>query len=188
MILTEEIIRTAARDAECEALHENVSLEESLCFNDQIQYDLFFSHSFRDKELVIGVKVLFEKAGYKVYIDWMEDPQLDRSCVNENTAQLLKYRLKSCKALAYIATVNTPLSRWCPWELGLADGMLGKVCILPVMHDDYKGQEYLRLYPYLEYAPHSNINTKDFFLYNQNDKEEGILLKSWIDEGQKPHT
>ena len=47
------------------------------------------------------------------------------------------------------------MSKWCPWELGLFDGISnGKCCILPVIKekkDFYKGQEYLGMYPYLSY-------------------------------------
>ncbi len=187
MILTEETIKDASKEAQSFLLHEGVTIEKSLRFDAAEQYDLFISHSFKDKNLVIGLKHLFEKAGYKVYIDWVDDVQLDRSRVNESTAITIKNRMKICKALVYVSTVNTPSSKWCPWELGLGDGMLNKVCILPVMKNNYKGQEYLSLYPYLEYANYANKNVKDFWLYDQNDSEKYILLKSWIKEGKRPY-
>ena len=93
----------------------------------------------------------------------------------------------SCKALAYVSTVNTPSSKWCPWELGFGDGKLGKVCVLPVMKGSYKGQEYLSLYPYLDYLRYANKDVMDFWLYDQNDKQKYVLLKTWIERGTKPY-
>ena len=40
-----------------------------------------------------------------------------------------------------------------PWELGFFDGFKQNVAILPVLTDDekeFKGQEYLSLYPYVD--------------------------------------
>lgn len=183
MILTEDIIKGAAREAENIPLYESFSLEKSLRFDEKEHYDLFISHSFKDKDYIIGLKHLFEKLGYKIYIDWIEDTQLDRSCVDVNTAQLIKNRLKACKALAYIATVNTPSSKWCPWELGLGDGMLGKVCILPVMKGSYNGQEYLGLYPYLDYALTEIEKKKEFWINDNDDKNKYTSLRSWLNGG-----
>jgi len=42
-----------------------------------------------------------------------------------------------------------------PWELGFFDGHNGNVAILPVLTDaeqEFKGQEYLSLYPYVDIA------------------------------------
>ena len=187
MILTEDVIKAASKEARSYLLQEGVTFEKSLRFDAAEQYDLFISHSFKDKDLVVGLKHLFKKAGYKVYIDWIDDAQLDRNRVNEYTASTIKNRMKSCKALTYVSTENTPSSQWCPWELGLGDGMLNKVCILPVMKGDYKGQEYLSLYPYLRYAEYADKAVYDFWLYDQNDQKKYILLKTWIRESKKPY-
>ena len=181
MVLTEEIIRSASREAKNTPLYESFSFGKSFRFDAQEQYDLFISHSFKDKDLIVGLKYLFEKAGYKVYIDWIEDSQLDRSYVNESTAQIIKNRLKSCKALAYVSTINSPSSKWCPWELGLGDGMLNKVCILPVMRGNYKGQEYLGLYPYLDYETPEGRTKKDFWINDQKDQRIYTELSAWLD-------
>ena len=181
MILTEETIRSASREAKNTTLYESFSFEKSFRFDEQEHYDLFISHSFKDKDLIFGLKYLFEKAGYKVYIDWIDDSQLDRSYVNKSTAQIIKNRLNSCKALVYVSTINIPSSKWCPWELGLGDGMLNKVCILPVMQGNYKGQEYLGLYPYLDYETPEGETKKDFWVNDQNDPRKYAELSEWLD-------
>ncbi len=53
------------------------------------------------------------------------------------------------------ASEGASLSRWVPWEMGLADGVHHRVAILPVVASDrrttvYQGAEYLGLYPYVD--------------------------------------
>ncbi|MNH75812.1 hypothetical protein D3C76_893680 [compost metagenome] len=115
------------------------------------RFDVFLSHSISDAELVLGVKLLLEDMGKKVYVDWVDDPELDRSQVNKHTAQQLRGRMNQCDSLLYIATENASNSKWMPWELGYFDGHKpGQVAILPVLDSEnqrFEGQEYLGLYP-----------------------------------------
>lgn len=116
-------------------------------------YDIFLSHSKLDEELVLGIKISLEDMGYSVYIDWMEDQHLERDKVTKNTAQILKDRINNAKSLLFVTTENSETSKWMPWELGYFDGYKGKVAILPIKKNatdtEYKGQEYLGLYPYI---------------------------------------
>lgn len=115
------------------------------------RFDVFLSHSINDAELVLGVKVLLEEMGKKVYVDWVDDPELDRSQVNKHTAERLRGRMNQSDTLFYIATENATNSKWMPWELGYFDGHKpDKVAILPVLEKEnqkFEGQEYLGLYP-----------------------------------------
>ena len=150
MLLNEAILRNALQEVE-----SKTSLLESYSGvpSEFEQYDLFISHSYRDKDHIIALRHFFKRAGFSVYIDWIDDPTLDRTNVTSATAELIKKRLEQCRGLAYIDSYNIPTSKWCPWELGIADGLLGKVCILPITQYDtfeYREREYLGLYPYLE--------------------------------------
>jgi len=120
-------------------------------------YDIFLSHSFKDAELILGIKeILEDEYGYSVYVDWIEDQHLERDKVTQNTAQVLKDRMNSAKSLLFVTTENSETSKWMPWELGYFDGINGHVAILPIMKHDldatYEGQEYLGLYPYISYS------------------------------------
>lgn len=86
------------------------------------KYDIFLSHSSLDKRDILSLVDLFVDAGYAVYVDWIEDEELDRTDVTPKTAQLLKKRMNSSQGLAYVASTNTAQSKWCPWELGYFDG------------------------------------------------------------------
>lgn len=132
---------------------ESRTLAESMRFSsDYDEYDVFLSHSMSDAQIVLGVKTILENQyGLKVYVDWIEDKQLNRELVTAATAELLRKRMKQSGSLFYLTTENSSKSKWMPWELGYFDGLKpNKVAILPVLksrYDDFKGQEYLGLYP-----------------------------------------
>ncbi|ANQ57186.1 toll/interleukin-1 receptor domain-containing protein [Vibrio parahaemolyticus] len=126
-------------------------------------FDVFLSHSIEDYDLVLGVMVLLEQQGLKVYVDWVVDEQLDRSYVSKDTAEVLRYRMKSSASLMYIATENSSNSKWMPWELGYFDGLKSdKVAILPLQDSEnqrFEGQEYLGLYPLVtKYLQNGRVN------------------------------
>ena len=120
------------------------------------KYDIFLSHSKMDSNLVLGAKRILERKGFSVYIDWIDDPQLDRSKVSKSTADILRKRMRGCTFLLYLHTKNSVLSKWCPWELGYFDGFTyptPKVFIFPLVSEGerkFQGQEYLGLYPTID--------------------------------------
>jgi hypothetical protein len=122
-------------------------------FNYSKKYDVFLSHSYLDSEVVYGLKLLLEDLGLSVYVDWYDDPQLNRTNVTPETAALLKLRMRNSQTLLYAISENALGSQWTPWEIGYFDGINGKVAIVPVSESwarvSYEGQEYLGLYPYI---------------------------------------
>lgn len=181
MILTETRLRTAAQEA-----HSKYEFSYTpFRFDEAETYDLFISHSFKDRELVNGIYHLFKLAGYKVYVDWIDNSNLDRKSVTPATAALIRKRIERSKGLAYIATSNISASKWCPWELGVSDGMHSRACILPIMAGTFKGQEYLGLYPYLEYAQIQGSEKYEFWVHDQQDTRKYIILNAWLN-GSKP--
>jgi len=114
-------------------------------------FQVFLSHAYEDAEVIAGIKVLIEQEGLSVYVDWIEDPQADRSRVTPRTADLLRQRMNHCQFLLFATSKASPDSRWMPWELGYFDGMRhDHVGILPIVESaggGFKGQEYLGLYP-----------------------------------------
>lgn len=179
MILNKQFLNRVSNNSQYEI---RKSINES--FSHQKNYDIFISHSFLDKKLISALASLFEEDNLSVYIDWVQDPYLDRNHVTLKTAELVKDRIKQCKSLAYISTQNVTSSKWCPWELGVGDGIHnGKACILPILEEDgenFKGQEYLGLYPYIDYASTQGYNTKHFWVTDPQNTNKYVLLKDWI--------
>lgn len=119
-------------------------------------FDIFLSHSFHDAELILGVRTILQRAGKRVYVDWIDDPELDRTKVSKLTASRLRERMNQCSSLIYAATKAATFSKWMPWELGYFDGRKNaeSVAIMPLVSypGESLGQEYLGLYPTLERA------------------------------------
>lgn len=118
-------------------------------------FDIFLSHSIMDAKHVLGAKRILEEKGFSVYVDWVEDPKLDRSRVNKRTADYLRQRMRQCSLLFYLHSTNSRLSKWCPWELGYFDGHSGsedRTFTFPLVSagESFRGQEYLELYPIVD--------------------------------------
>ncbi len=142
------------------------------------EHDIFLSHAFPDKAAVQVVRDQLVAAGYKVYVDWIEDHQLDRAMASAATADLLRDRLRRCGALVFCVSTNSPLSKWMPWELGFADALMGKVFVLPLDEGAVaraKGQEYLRLYPIVERADLRGFLDRHLRKFAQVGVREGEL-------------
>lgn len=136
-------------------LHKTAAraVADSVTFSEWETYDVFLSHSVRDAEIVLGVVALLKGQGLSVYVDWIVDPELDRSQVTAATAERLRTRMQRSRSLIYLHTENSPHSKWMPWELGYVDGHTGRVAIFPVVKNPsgtFRGQEYLGIYPYVD--------------------------------------
>ncbi len=119
-------------------------------------YDVFLSHSFVDADDILGLKAALEAVQLSVYVDWVDDPQLDRERVGADTAALLRNRMERSRCLLYASTASARNSKWMPWELGFSDARTGKVAIVPVTPHEgatFTGVEYLGLYPRVESGP-----------------------------------
>lgn len=69
---------------------------------------------------------------------------------NRVTAANIKNKIKRLDWFLYLATQNSSKSRWCPWEIGYADGVkpLDRIVIIPTQDANGQnyGNEYLGLY------------------------------------------
>lgn len=146
------------------------------------RFDIFLSHSTSDAEIILGVKGVLEDHGKTVYVDWLEDPQLDRSHVTPANAEIIRGRMRQSRSLVYVHSVNSVSSKWMPWELGYFDGFNGAVAILPVTKngDSFHGQEYLGIYPYIDEAPRKGSSVNEIWL-NKNSNAY-LQWDSWIND------
>jgi hypothetical protein len=155
--------------------------ESAKTFDSVKPYDVFLSHSIKDTELILGIKGLIEDLGYSVYIDWIDDPDLERTKVSKETAKKLRYRMNSSRSLFFVTTDNADNSKWMPWECGYFDGVKEKVAIVPVKEtsytNEYNGQEYLGLYPYV--VKQKSEKEKDMLWIHQNSTKY-ISYDYWV--------
>ena len=156
-------------------------VQESAQFSEGRAYDIFLSHSFSDAEIILGIKYLIEEQGKTVYVDWIEDKGLDRRNVTAATAAILRHRMRSCRSFIYATSQNSSQSKWMPWELGYFDGFRpDNISILPIVEtydSEWKGQEYLGLYPVIEKL-NLNQTSTPFIVHDWNKLQ---LLKEFGD-------
>lgn len=143
------------------------------------KFDIFISYNIRDKEVIRGVYNELTEMGFKVYVDFIIDPDLDRNNVNIDTAKKIRTRLENSKSLIYAQSPNAAMSRWMPWELGVVDGHTKRCAILPIFASEtsnYSKQEYLKLYPVVK--PNTSYH---MFVYREvNGVESPVYLSTFI--------
>jgi hypothetical protein len=148
-------------------------------------YDIFLSHAVLDAEIVLGIKVVLERNGHSVYVDWLEDGDLDRAKVTVATAERLRGRMRQSKSLIYAHSNNSPNSKWMPWELGYFDGFRSAISILPIAkteNESFRGQEFLGLYPYIDVSGASMfVNRGQTPASTIGEAAENfVTLKEWL--------
>ncbi len=114
----------------------------------------FLCHSHKDNDLVDGIASMLQESGWRVYVDWMDTSMPDTP--DNQTATKIKAKIKDCNYFLFLATQNSMASRWCPWEIGYADGVKSneKILIIPTSNDYgiAQGNEYLGLYRKIDEA------------------------------------
>jgi len=157
--------------------------ESDVNFSDTNHYDIFLSHSYLDKELVLGVKIELERYGYSVYVDWVEDSQLNRKMVTPQNVILIKKRMQTSTSLLYVTSDHSTDSKWMPWELGYMDGYRSKVALFPISENganNYRGTEYLGTYPYIDRMKSNNSANEMLWVTDQNNSKLYVSFDSWI--------
>jgi len=140
----QETLQTFA--AESYRLNEELEIK---ALSETSKYDVFLSHSSKDKTTVIGFRRELLKQGFTVYVDWVEDSDAGR----EKITGKLKTAMRNSKSCIYLHSHNSRNSKWTPWELGFFDNDKGpeKVGVVPLKDNSgqlpsYVGQEYLDQY------------------------------------------
>jgi hypothetical protein len=114
----------------------------------------FLSHSSADSTYAAGIQALLREAGCNVYI-YTQDPGLAETPSKES-AQRVQRVIVSCDLFLFLATPNSMRSRWCPWEIGYADGAKAWKSIYVIPTSDrsgsYHGSEYLQIYQKIDIA------------------------------------
>jgi hypothetical protein len=179
----------------------NESLLEARTFSkSRVEYKptVFISHKhadLEDREELKGILEIFNNLGAKVYIDSMDNKMPDET--SGQTALRIKEVIKYTKKFVLVATEKAIESYWCNWELGIGDThkYIENIAIIPIKEkgerdSQYKGNEYLQIYPTIEYyKTFTNIYGYRFvegYYVCKPKNEEGVsyitLLKEWINQ------
>lgn len=100
----------------------------------------FLCHSHKDAEYVKGFIAKVREQGWMIYVDWQDNSMPDRPTAE--TADKIQARIKRLNLFLFLATPNSTSSRWCPWEIGYADGVKERSRIFVIQTQDDRGQIY----------------------------------------------
>lgn len=104
-------------------------------FDDELEklkeFDVFISHNSMDEQKIVSIYKILNQKGLVAYVDWSSDKfDLKRQWCNATTSLVIKERIKQSKIILICMTQQLIHSQWCPWEIGYADAMNKKICML----------------------------------------------------------
>ena len=151
---------------------------------------VFISHKHDDLDEIKGLSGLLEKKyNIKAYIDsW--DKSMPKKTSDE-TASKIKQRLKRCNKFILLATNGAIESKWCNWELGYGDAKKYKkhIALFPMKpkgayNFEYKGSEYMQIYPYIAYSDGTEISNGSYiqkgYYICYPDENSITSLENWL--------
>lgn len=140
---------------------------------------IFLSHSHSDKDVLEQAKIFFENLGISIYVDWADKTMPESP--NGVTAQKIKNQIISGNdKFVLMATNNAVASKWCNWEVGIADPFKlhrKKITLLPLADNSgtWNGNEYLQIYPRIE---RSSNDLNEFYVWYPDGTLETI--SAWL--------
>lgn len=109
------------------------------------RYDLFISHSSKDKAYVRQMKEKANAVGLNCYVDWVADNDfLKRSMVSDYTREVLKVRMKQSQKLLYLSSDQSRNSQWVSLELDYYKNCLHRE-ILMIILDGEDAHDFKRI-------------------------------------------
>lgn len=177
-MFTKNRFKTVARNQS--GMLDSVFLNESRKFTKASSTtSIFLSHSHKDKEFVQVAKVFFENLGMSIYVDWADETMPEHT--NGITATKIKNQIISLNDKFILLATNEALaSRWCNWEIGIADPFKlpkDKIALLPLIESQssWNGNEYLQIYPYIRESLYSS---GEYYIWYPNGECQN--LKTWL--------
>lgn len=175
--------------------YSSINLNEARVeINSATHYDahkttVFISHKHEDLEDLKGIIGFLQKNyNVKAYID-SKDPTMPEK-TSAKTATKIKDRINQCDRFILLATDRAIESKWCNWELGYGDAKKykDKIALFPMKPaseapQEYKGNEYMQIYPYIAYYDGTEKYTsgesvkKGYYVRTYNPEESIYYIK-----------
>jgi hypothetical protein len=154
---------------------------------------IFLSHSHQDKAKIEQAKIFFENLGISIYVDWMDTTMPEST--NGSTAIRIKSKIRENEKFILLATNRAVNSKWCNWEVGIGDIYKlanDNIAVLGLADNNghWTGNEYLQIYPSIEYLDGNSRNNAGGFisqgyyvLYPSEDRSRKFkTLERWLRE------
>lgn len=95
---------------------------------------------------------------------------------DRQTAARIQRKIEQLGFFLFLATPNSMSSRWCPWEIGYADGVKPRdqIIVVPTsVGATTHGNEYLQLYQRLDVADVGKLA-----VWEPADRANGVFVES----------
>lgn len=147
---------------------------------------VFISHKHSDLTDLQGLLEYLKKE-YNVvpYIDSMDKRMPKDTCAE--TAVRIKQVISACDRFILLATNDALASKWCNWEVGIADKLklpFNNMAILPMVdtpNSFYDGNEYLEIYPYVDsWLDYSGKRILTVVYKSADGTPHRVTLKDWL--------
>ncbi len=117
------------------------------------ELSIFLSHSHSDGPLVNGLRTLLGNVTpVRLYLD--SDASDMPRVTDRQAAERVKASIAALDYFMILGTENALMSRWVPWEVGVAESIkpADRIILIPVADAEGKFRiaEYLQLYPVVE--------------------------------------
>jgi hypothetical protein len=116
------------------------------------EVSVFLSHKHDEERPLREAIRLLKGLGVSVYVDWMDEQMPSQT--SGATAARIKSRIRDSSKFVLVATRLAIESKWCNWELGVADPLKypQNMALLPLVENDgaWPGNEYLQVYPSIQ--------------------------------------
>lgn len=155
---------------------ENYSIEKRKSYD---RFDVFLSHSTKDKAKLPSIINFLSNYNVNVYID-KSDEDLPKKTSPE-TGEKIKRRIYEARKFIVLVSENSKESKWIPWELGIADEKkkIENVALLPIVQnaltENWQEQEYLGLYHRIVFRKNKSV-----WVVLDHHKNNEIELSEWL--------
>jgi hypothetical protein len=125
-------------------------------------------------ELAKGLVTLLAQAGWRTYIDWADTEMPETP--DRETAKRIQQKIIELDFFLFLATANSMASRWCPWEIGYADGKkpIERIVMVPTADGSRThGNEYLQLYRRLDFSDAQQLG-----VWQPGQTQGGVFVKN----------
>jgi hypothetical protein len=170
-------------------LQKALSAERLASDSNVVRYDVFLSHSFLDRDTILRLNyIMEEELGLEVYVDWIEDAEMDRSIVTPDNAAHVRKVMRRCSSLVFAVSRNSASSKWMPWELGYSDGLHGRAAVLVIDEENatlqaYQNQEFVGIYPFAKLLPALGTGQETLWIYDAIKSNTYARIDNWARTG-----
>jgi len=112
------------------------SISPVLWTKEKGEIQVFLSHCHSERDVLRNAMAILSSVDARLYIDW-QDAKM-QSATSGQSAMRIRSKISESDKFILVASVGAIASKWCNWELGIADARKfpSDIALLPVAEDN----------------------------------------------------